>query len=49
MGRARKQVTLRLFMNNTPVGILKKLSSGALQFSYEPEWIESKKINSTLA
>jgi serine/threonine-protein kinase HipA len=43
MGRARKQVTLRLFMNDAAVGTLKKLPTGALQFNYDRAWVESKK------
>ncbi|MEQ1664360.1 MAG: HipA N-terminal domain-containing protein, partial [Bdellovibrionales bacterium] len=32
---------LRVYLNNTPVGALKKLSNGALHFQYETTWVNS--------
>jgi serine/threonine-protein kinase HipA len=42
MGRPRTKMVLRLFMNNSQVGTLIKLASGALQFTYDPIWVQSK-------
>lgn len=36
-----RSITLRIYMNNAPVGKLKKLSNGALNFVYDQEWINS--------
>lgn len=41
MARERKTVTLQLYMNNVPVGVLRKLSNGALELKYDKQWVES--------
>ena len=41
MARTRKTVTLQLYMNNVPVGVLRKLSNGALELKYDKQWVES--------
>lgn len=38
---ARRKRTLRVFMNNAVVGTLTKLPSGALQFEYNLDWVNS--------
>ena len=40
MAKKRRSLTLRIYMNNILVGLLKKQASGALQFTYEDSWIE---------
>lgn len=40
--RARKRsLTLKLYMNNTFVGLLKKMPNGALHFTYDESWVNS--------
>ena len=42
MARSRKNLDLNVYMNNIPVGILRKLSSGALTFEYDSAWLNSR-------
>lgn len=37
----KKNLTLKLYMNNSFVGLLKKSTNGALSFTYDSTWIES--------
>lgn len=41
MAKQKRSITLRLYMNNTPVGTLKKLANGALQLTYDQSWVEA--------
>jgi len=43
MARTRRNLALRLYMNNVPIGILQKLTSGALHFKYDTEWLNSER------
>lgn len=43
MARARRNLALRLYMNNVPVGWLQKQSTGALNFEYDRDWVNSSK------
>lgn len=40
MARRRVHAPLRVWLNNRPVGQLSKASTGAIEFQYDPEWLE---------
>ncbi|MBH0183406.1 MAG: type II toxin-antitoxin system HipA family toxin [Nitrospira sp.] len=40
MARRRTHVPLRVFLNNRLVGQLSKVSTGAIGFQYDPQWLE---------
>lgn len=39
MARRKRHPPLRVLLNNRPVGRLQKASSGAIDFQYDPEWL----------
>ena len=39
MARRKRHPPLRVQLNNRPVGRLQKASSGAIDFQYDPEWL----------
>ncbi len=41
MGRKRQRAELYVFMNGKKVGLLSRMSSGRLEFSYDAAWLES--------
>ena len=40
MPRRRTHAPLRVLLNNRPVGQLSKASTGAIEFRYDPRWLE---------
>ena len=40
MPRRRAHAPLRVLLNNRPVGRLNKAATGAIDFLYEPAWLE---------
>lgn len=39
MARRKRHPPLRVLLNNRPIGRLQKASSGAIDFQYDPEWL----------
>ena len=40
MSRRRAHAPLRVLLNNRPVGRLNKAATGAIDFQYEPAWLD---------